>query len=656
MSEQPSSTTAESYLRRSAHILHQPHWSRMRWMTRPIARHPVTFSLLAVALLFRVALIAHGWPGIDSDEAITGLVARHILVYGDHPLFFWGEYYLGSLQAYIAAPFFAAFGATVPALHLSDAVLSLGCLGVLYALGRAAYGPAVGLLVLGWLTFGPSIALLRELMAAGGYQDTLIFGGLVALGVWLRLRQPTALPAGREAWRRCLATYAIIGGAAGIGLWSDLLIVPTLVMALGVLALGRTRELASWAGLTLVLAFVLAAYPYLQYNATHQYISYQAAFTISHNDGHTQTGLATNAWLAQTGEMLTVAVPSLFGSPHVCVKRGDIGDAYPPAQATHATSAGGLCDDANLLFSLAILALYLAAAWGLARATSPPLAARLRQAHTRWAARPRHLAGWRALLLVARAALAPPSEPRTSEAAATSARHWLRALLLGIAALTLAAYSTSTAADRYQFTSARYLLPLYLSAPLVLGQLWHGAEPLVGALRRLRDGHRWRAPWRGRSLAVGSVAAAGALALLLALSVGGGALTLAQASDPHVFRPTERVVDQQLIGFLDANGLHTFYGDYWICYRLVFETGERLTCAVRGQYGAPNLGLINNRYEPYITMASADPRPAYILPAGSDEDADFEAEAATEHLPYTGYLRVQIGAYAVYYPPDCAAC
>ncbi|MGZ3602959.1 MAG: DUF423 domain-containing protein, partial [Ktedonobacterales bacterium] len=124
--------------------------------------------MLAFAAVYRLALSLRGWPGLDSDEAIIGLMARHILLRGEHPIFFYGQYYLGPLQAYAAALMFAIFGSSQLTLRLVVLPLTIGFFAAMYALGRAAYGRAVGLLVLTWLALGPPYATLRELVAVGG--------------------------------------------------------------------------------------------------------------------------------------------------------------------------------------------------------------------------------------------------------------------------------------------------------------------------------------------------------------------------------------------------------------------------------------------------------------------------------------------------------
>ena len=65
---------------------------------------------------------------------------------------------------------------------------------------------------------------------------------------------------------------------------------------------------------------------------------------------------------------------------------------------------------------------------------------------------------------------------------------------------------------------------------------------------------------------------------------------------------------------MDAHQITTYYtNDYWACYRVAFETDERLHCAIRGEVGKPNLTLNSNRYQPWVDELARTPHPAYLL-------------------------------------------
>ena len=623
--------------------------------------------LLAFAALYRIALLLRGWPGLDSDEAIVGLMARHIQLRGEHPTFFYGQYYLGPLQAYAAAAFFSVFGSSQLTLRLVVLPLTLGFLAAMYAIGRAAYGPAVGLLVLAWLALGPPYAVLRELVAVGGHQEMLLFAALLLLSIWTRLRRPNPVPQTRRERNRALATYAAMGVLAGLGLWADLLVLPVLLVSAVALFAGRRRELLSVCGAMLLLGFCIGASPYIIFNVTHNNASYKQVVRQSRPDGREGSWPSPQEWQQQAGETLAVALPLTFGSPHVCVTQGNIWSWYPPSAAEETHSVGS-CNNANVAFSLAILSLYLLTAWQVY------LALRM------WLQGTSGRLDWMKVWLVRRGLLrsgtrSPGSvhmrvDRHTSTrkvddhmVAEEAAQLWLRAMLLGIASFTIFAYASSIDAQRYQFTAARYFLPLYLTTPLLFGSLWHTARPLISRLasvtallirtsapapsRAVSLRKMWgRSPLRLRS--AGSIVA---LVALFVLAIQGTGRVSAYAGDAKQFGLPMPNADRTLITFLDAHHITRYYSDYWTCYRIAFESNERIICAVRGQDGVPNLMLMNNRYKPYIVALATTPTPAYILPAGTAEDTDFIAETTVRGLPHEGYARVVVGDYAIYYHP-----
>ncbi|MBF6591450.1 MAG: hypothetical protein IVW57_13110, partial [Ktedonobacterales bacterium] len=572
--------------------------SRAFARVRALTVGQAALALLTLAALYRLTLVLRGWPTLDSDEAIIGLMARHILSQHELPIFFWGQEYMGALEAYLAAGVFALLGPSVVTLHLMTLALTLGFLAAIYALGRAAYGPAAGLLALAWLAFGPSFALLRGLAAIGGYQEMLLFSALVLLGVWARLRHAERLPADRAAWRRSLATYAGIGLAAGLGLWSDLLIAPILLVAFVVLVWARPRELLTRAGVVLALAFALGALPFLAYNVIHPNATYIQVSRQTRAVGAPGPLPAPGDWARQIVSVASVGLPAVLGSPHLCVASGGIWLSYPRplAETTQPPNVG--CDAANTALSGAFLAVLTAIAWQLASAAWAWGGAFWRRAGQvehkgTGASESRGETKWedarRLMRSIAARWWASATETRSPEEARASARCWLRAMLLGAVVATLAVSTLSIDAQRYQFTSARYLLPVYLAAPLVAGALWRAGAPW---LRSVWHAVAWRlgrgAPdkTRGDGRDRRGIAAAGLLALLLALSVTSGALTLARASDGATFGVPLPLADRQLVAALDAHNIRTFYSDYWTCYRIAFETNERLLCAVRGQDGA----------------------------------------------------------------------
>nr|HMN61443.1 hypothetical protein [Anaerolinea sp.] len=58
--------------------------------------------ILMVSAAWKIILLALDVVPLNSDEAIVGLMARHILL-GERPIFFYGQSYMGSLDAFLVA-------------------------------------------------------------------------------------------------------------------------------------------------------------------------------------------------------------------------------------------------------------------------------------------------------------------------------------------------------------------------------------------------------------------------------------------------------------------------------------------------------------------------------------------------------------------------
>src|SRR5689334_1130253 len=54
----------------------------------------------------------------DADQAIVGLMAKHLSELRAFPVFFYGQSYMLGVEAWLAAPLFLLFGPTITALKL----------------------------------------------------------------------------------------------------------------------------------------------------------------------------------------------------------------------------------------------------------------------------------------------------------------------------------------------------------------------------------------------------------------------------------------------------------------------------------------------------------------------------------------------------------
>src|SRR6185503_8380884 len=76
----------------------------------------VAFVVVATSTIAaRLPFLLRGSRFFDSDEAVEGLMARHVLL-GELPLFLWGQRYKGVPEVYLTAPALHFWPASVIAL------------------------------------------------------------------------------------------------------------------------------------------------------------------------------------------------------------------------------------------------------------------------------------------------------------------------------------------------------------------------------------------------------------------------------------------------------------------------------------------------------------------------------------------------------------
>jgi hypothetical protein len=283
---------------------------------------------LALAAAGRLVLAARGWPNFNSDDSIVGLMTNDIMRHGAHPVFFYGQNYMGALQAYLAVPFFLLLGATPFALLVTATAETILFFLILYLFTREVFSRAVALCTLLLLAAGPFSALGAELHVGAGEHDTLL-GALTLWLVTLRLR-------GRSGLRARLALDAGAGLVIGVALWSDFLILPFALAALLALMsraawrvfVSRERalvlRLGTEAGVA-ALFFLIGLAPLLLANVASQGATFREVFGAT-NSPNVQfspslpPGLAgvVQALYLQIAATLLVGLPHEMGSNVVC--------------------------------------------------------------------------------------------------------------------------------------------------------------------------------------------------------------------------------------------------------------------------------------------------------------------------------------------------
>jgi hypothetical protein len=251
----------------------QPQPGRYPWARRPAV---VAAALGVLATLFRLSLIAAGYPRADSDEATVGLGALHVAAGLHFPIFFYGQHYMGTIQSYLAAPLLAVGGPSVLLLRLPLILLYVGFLVAMYRLVAAAYSPWFAVLVVGVLSLGSDRVLKDQLIAHGGTAEVKPAAAVLLLLAY-------ALSVG---WRRNRGWgFFVWGLVAGLCLWEHLVIVPYVLVAAGVLVVCQGREVVGRMGAYLFAGLVVGAAPLLAYNLRAKPGQDSLSIFLSQNDG-----------------------------------------------------------------------------------------------------------------------------------------------------------------------------------------------------------------------------------------------------------------------------------------------------------------------------------------------------------------------------------
>jgi hypothetical protein len=217
---------------------------------------------------------------IDSDEAITGLMARHILQ-GHIPIWLYGITYQGSLEAFSAAALFSVFGATPLMLKVEAICWFCGFVWSHYLFAREITDRVTAR----WSTLAvaasPAFLTIWSVSVVGTYMSTLCLGTVALLLAARMLRR--GVSAGR---------LGLLGAVMGLGWWTFPLAILYIGPILFVLVVGARRQLVSRMALALPAGFILGSLPFWPYNLTHRFASLFVRSQIPHAEATVRTAVS----------------------------------------------------------------------------------------------------------------------------------------------------------------------------------------------------------------------------------------------------------------------------------------------------------------------------------------------------------------------------
>jgi hypothetical protein len=569
-----------------------------------LSSHELTMLALVIsATLLRFILIRLNWPFTNSDEGTMDLMALHIAYRGEHPIFYYGQEYMGPLEAYIGALLFHLFGVSVFTLRLALLPFFAFFLICMYYLTSMLYTKKLALFTVGLLSLGSSDIIEHQLLAIGGYPEIVLFGALIfLLALWLAMSSSE----GPRRYRRSgigratastiiypslghitrpfrLLVYTFLGFVIGLALWIDQLILP-IVAAAGLLLLLFCYREALWGGVCLIAGSIIGAFPLIIYNISAPTGENSLDVLLFLNRVGADQVIARHiSPLQQWLDVFLLSLPIATGA-NPCHLIEDISLPRPSADSLpcitlQSTWATGL----TLLWSIAVLLACLAL-WQCWHRSS---------LQEEWHEK-------RQMIIL----------------------HTARLLLLSSAALTFILFARSPAAALYPVTSSRYLICMLLALPALLWPLWKG-------LQRLQVPHM-RRTWVMVTCRVGILLLIGTTFLLGTINT--------VVDIPHTQAAYTK--EDALMHDLLRLGATRIYSEYWTCNRIIFASDERIICASLNGRLEPGF----DRYLPYRTMVKEDRHPTYVFPLNSSQATAF----AELHQADTHYRRYVLDGYVIY--------
>ena len=208
--------------------------------------------LARLVMLVRYEFVSGGEVDVYlADEGVVGLMGMHILEGRELPVFFYGQDYLGALEAYLVAASFALFGVGFGSLRLVPFGASLLLLALVYRFTRRTYSVDAARWATALVSVAPVYFLQWNLKARGGFVEHIVLLVIVMALFW------RCYLYGERNSR--LATA--LGLVAGVALWVNQLMLAYLAVFAALLAwLGDRRSIAVLTAATALGASLLISY------------------------------------------------------------------------------------------------------------------------------------------------------------------------------------------------------------------------------------------------------------------------------------------------------------------------------------------------------------------------------------------------------------
>src|SRR5262249_44801152 len=146
-------------------------------------------AMLALLVVARSAIFVF-WEQsfFDSDQAVIGLMAKHLSELRAFPVFMYGQSYILGVEAWMAAPVFRLLGPSVAALKLPLLAINLAVAWLLVWIfeRESNLRPAFGGIAAAFFVVAPPGTAARLLEPSGGNLEPFLY----VLLLWLTRKRP----------------------------------------------------------------------------------------------------------------------------------------------------------------------------------------------------------------------------------------------------------------------------------------------------------------------------------------------------------------------------------------------------------------------------------------------------------------------------------
>ncbi len=234
-----------------------------------------TGAAVVAGLLFTVSLgvqwyvIATQRIPPSSDQAVVGLMAKHILSGKEDPVFFYGSTYDGTLEPHYVAGVFALTGASAGAYRAAMALLLLLTMAGVFGVTWRGFGMPEALIALAYLSLPPFFFLYKGLTSDGVYDafDLLVVASLaLCWTIDRRLQQGRPLS----------PAFGVLGFVSGVAWWVTPLSFPVTASALLWLFVRAKPRPSLTASSAFLVGGLAGSFPWWSWNLRHGWASLKA--------------------------------------------------------------------------------------------------------------------------------------------------------------------------------------------------------------------------------------------------------------------------------------------------------------------------------------------------------------------------------------------